>query len=81
MASRVLTTGLVIAAILLIRASLRPFQDGRERLRHCEEHLALVRGAALDRAGWLYGTPRLHDEDDDQYRRRIALARSRTFAV
>lgn len=75
------TTVAVIAAILLLRTSLRPLSSARDRLRHCEEHIALVRGAALDRVGWLYGTPRLHDEDDGSYRKRIALARSRTFAV
>lgn len=75
------TTVAVIVAILLVRTALGPFQATVERQRQCEEHLALVRGAALDKCGWLYGTPRLHDEPDDAYRKRIAMARARTFAV
>jgi hypothetical protein len=81
MASRVVTTVLVIAAILLLRPALSSLQRPYTRLRHCEERLAFVSGASLDRAGWLYGTPRLHDEGDDAYRKRIASARARTFAV
>jgi len=76
----VIATVLALLAWLLVR-TLRPRYADRARLRHCEEHFALVRGADLDRAGWLYGTPRAHDEDDASYRRRIALARARTFAV
>jgi hypothetical protein len=80
MASRVLEIAIVLASLVLV-ASLRPMVSAAQRLRQCEEHFALVHGGDLDRVGWLYGTPRMHDEADRAYRKRIALARSRTFAV
>lgn len=69
------------AAIFVVRAALGPYQRDNARLRHCEEHLALVRGSALDRVGWLYGTPRQHQESDEVYRKRLAMARARSFAL
>jgi len=75
------TTVLAILAICIVRAALRPYHAAEQRLHHCEERLAFVSGLALDRFGWLYGTPRQHAEPDDVYRKRLATVRARTFAV
>jgi len=75
------TAVLVILAIGIVRAALRPYHDAEERLHHCEERLAFLHGDALDRFGWLYGTPRMHNEPDNAYRKRLAMVRARTFAV
>jgi len=72
---------LAILAICIVRAALRPYHDAEERLHHCEERIAFLNGPALDRFGWMYGTPRQHGEPDDAYRKRLAGVRARTFAV
>ncbi len=77
----VLSFFFVVAAILIVRAALAPYQEDNNRLRASEERMAFLQGRALDHLGWLYGTPRRHNEPDVPYRKRLAAVRARSFAV
>lgn len=70
-----------VLALSLAHANWRIYQEARERVRQSEEHLAIVYAADLDRAGRRYAVERRPGEADDVYRRRVAHARARTFAL
>ena len=72
---------LAALAIAVAHANWRLYRESCLRVRQSEEHLAIVNDADLDRAGRRYAVERRPGEADTAFRKRIANARARTFAV